>query len=185
VKTGRVLGILLASRVFGARPVTLTGYSLGSLVIFEALKYLSTLPPSETMHLIDDVFLFGLPAPSGDLKAWCAIRRLVCGRLVNGHVGANEDYVLAVLSRASAAFSGWGVAGLEPVAVQGVENIKCEGIVGHLQWVGKVGMALKTSGARGISQDQLEDKLKPVDDEKQEQNPMEDEDVDLLLNEVL
>jgi Protein of unknown function (DUF726) len=39
LKAGAVLGELLSNRVFGSRPVTLCGYSLGSLVIFEALKY--------------------------------------------------------------------------------------------------------------------------------------------------
>ena len=39
-KAGRVLGTLLAQRVLGNRPVTLVGYSLGSLVVFEALQHL-------------------------------------------------------------------------------------------------------------------------------------------------
>jgi len=151
IKAGRVVGILLASRVFGERPVSLSSYSLGSLVIFEALKYLATLPPTETVHLIDDVFLFGLPAPSEDLEAWRAVRRVVSGKLVNGYVDPVDDYVLAVLSRANSATTGrWGVAGLERVGVQGVENVKCEGVLGHLQWVSKVGMALEMSGAKGV-----------------------------------
>ena len=78
IKAGRVLGILLANRAFGKRPVTLVGYSLGSLVLVEALKYLSTLHVAETMHLIQDVFLFGTPAPTNP-RLWSAIRRVVGG----------------------------------------------------------------------------------------------------------
>jgi hypothetical protein len=144
-KAGGVLGLLLSSRVFGNRPVTLCGYSLGSLVIFEALKFLSTLHPSETANLIQDVFLFGTPAPTDD-ATWSALRRVVCGRLVNGF--AKEDYILAVLSRVSDA--SWGVAGLEAVQVKGVENVECEGVDGHLRWRELIGKCLKDSGALGI-----------------------------------
>ncbi|THH12520.1 hypothetical protein EW146_g7614, partial [Bondarzewia mesenterica] len=48
VKAGTVLATLLVSQAFGTRPITLTGYSLGSLVIFEALTRLAALPPSQT-----------------------------------------------------------------------------------------------------------------------------------------
>ena len=78
IKAGRVLGTLLVNRAFGNRPVTLVGYSFGSLVLVEALKYISTLEVTETMHLIQDVFLFGTPAPT-DLRLWSAIRRVAAG----------------------------------------------------------------------------------------------------------
>lgn len=128
LKAGAVLGELLSNRVFGSRPVTLCGYSLGSLVIVEALKYIATLPPSQTANLIQDVFLFGTPA-STDESTWSALRRVVCGRLVNGY--AKEDYILALLSRASS--GRWGVAGLQAVHVKGVENIDCD-VNGHVKW---------------------------------------------------
>lgn len=73
-----MLGTLLANRAFGNRPITLTGYSLGSLVLIEALKYISTLPVSGTTHLIQDVFLFGTPATTNP-RLWSAIRRVVAG----------------------------------------------------------------------------------------------------------
>jgi hypothetical protein len=144
LKAGAVLGELLSDRVFGSRPVTLCGYSLGSLVIFEALKYLATLPPSKTANLIQDVFLFGTPA-STDEATWSALRRVVCGRLVNGY--AKEDYILAVLSRASAVR--WGVAGLQAIQVKGVENIECE-VDGHVKWRGLIGSCLRDCGASGV-----------------------------------
>lgn len=157
IKAGAVLGDLLASRVFGSRPVTLCGYSLGSQVILEALKYLSTLPPSQTANLIQDVFLFGTPAPT-DEATWSAVRRVVCGRLINGY--AKEDYILAVLSRASDA--SWGIAGLKAVQVQGVENIECEGVDGHLKWRGMIGKCLRDCKAPGIIDEEVENQLAQV-----------------------
>ena len=156
LKAGAVLGELLSNRVFGSRPVTLCGYSLGSLVIFEALKYLTTLPPSETANLIQDIFLFGTPAPI-DESTWSAVRRVVCGRLVNGY--AKEDYVLAVLSRASSA--SWGVAGLEAVQVKGVENVRCD-VDGHIMWRGLIGSCLRKCGAPGIISEEVDAQLLEV-----------------------
>lgn len=163
LKAGAVLGELLSNRAFGRRPVTLCGYSLGSLVIFEALKYLTTLPPSETANLVQDVFLFGTPAPT-DESTWSSVRRVVCGRLVNGY--GKEDYVLATLSRASSA--SWSVAGLDAVHVKGVENVECE-VDGHVRWRGLIGSCLRNCGAPGIISEevdmQLLDIAMPIDKE--------------------
>ena len=145
VKAGKVLGTLLAERVLGARPVTLVGYSLGSLVIFEALRHLAALPPAQTLGLVHDVFLFGSPVPA-DAAAWAAARRVAAGRVVNGY--GRDDYVLAVLARVSGA--NWRVAGLSPVDVPGVEDVACEGVDGHLKWRGLVGQALAQCGAPGL-----------------------------------
>lgn len=158
-----MLGILLSQRVLGTRPITLTGYSLGSLVIFEALKYLSTLPPSQTTHLIDSAYLFGLPASTRDAVSWGKVRAVVSGRLVNGWVEPEEDYILAILSRASVLTEGsWGVAGLAPVMVKGVENVKCRGVEGHLKWIGMVGRCLEECGADGVVQREVENKVTDV-----------------------
>ncbi|TFK76309.1 DUF726-domain-containing protein [Pluteus cervinus] len=138
IKAGAVLGELLSKRVLGHRPVSLSGYSLGSLVIFEAIKYLSQLPPKETAHLIENVYLFGSPIPVDD-AAWTRIRRVVAGRVVNGYCSA--DYVLGVLCRVTS--GGWKVAGLEKVEVEGVENILCEQIDGHTRWRVEVGACLQ------------------------------------------
>lgn len=161
IKTGKALGILLAERVLGTRPVTLVGYSLGSLVIFEALQHLASLPPSQTLGLVHDVFLFGSPVPA-DPAPWAAARRVAAGRVVNGY-GTN-DYVLAVLARVSGA--NWGVAGLRPVDVAGVEDMACDGVDGHLKWRGMVGAALEQCGAPGVNSEevrtQLEVKLEEI-----------------------
>ncbi|TCD64549.1 hypothetical protein EIP91_003987 [Steccherinum ochraceum] len=165
VKTGRVLGILLAQRVLGNRPITLVGYSLGSLVIFEALQYLASLPPSETTPLIQDVYLFGAPVTT-DERAWSAARRVVAGRLVNGY--GSSDYVLAVLSRMSSA--SWKVAGLQAVEVQGVENVECSFVDGHLKWRGQVGRSLQLCEAPGVSQAEVE---KQIEERKEIDQEME------------
>ncbi|KAF8212107.1 hypothetical protein K438DRAFT_1902933 [Mycena galopus ATCC 62051] len=153
IKAGAVLGDLLANRVFGNRPVTLTGYSLG-LVIFEALKYLTTLPPSQTTHLIEDVFLFGTPVPT-DPAAWTSIRRLASGRVINGY--SEDDYVLGVLSRLSNV--SWGVAGLQPVDVMGVENVFCKDVDGHTKWRGMIGKSLQQCGAPGIVDERVDEQM--------------------------
>lgn len=140
IKAGVVLGDLLANRAFGNRPVTLAGYSLGSLVIFEALKHLASLDPSKSVHLIEDVFLFGTPVKA-ETDAWISVRRVVAGRLVNGY--AQNDYVLGVLSRLSDAT--WEVAGLQKVKVKGVENICCEAVEGHTMWRTAVGRYLASA----------------------------------------
>ncbi|KAI0029380.1 hypothetical protein K488DRAFT_56508 [Vararia minispora EC-137] len=151
LKTGAVLADLLASRAFGTRPITLTGYSLGALVIFEALRLLSQRPPTETAHLIQDVFLLGAPVKP-NMRTWAAVRRVVAGRLVNCY-GSN-DYVLAVLCRASDAT--WSVAGISPVEVQGVENFEISGVDGHLKWRGMIGSALLASGATDVNMAEVE-----------------------------
>lgn len=104
----------------------------------------------------------GTPAPAGDLKMWTRIRRVVAGRLVNAYVSAEEDYVLAVLARLSisslttaAVAADWGVAGLQPVPVSGVENIKVEGVKGHVQWRGMVGKALMVCGVNDLDMDEV------------------------------
>jgi len=71
-----------------------------------------------------------------------------------------EDYVLAILSRATMLTEGsWGVAGLAPVQVMGIENVKCEGVEGHLKWIGMVGRCLEKCGVSGIVQQEVENKV--------------------------
>jgi len=176
VKAGAVLGDLLSKRVFGHRPVTLTGYSLGSLVIFEALKYLASLPPSETTHLIQDVYLFGTPTTT-DASLWASVRRLVSGRLVNGY--STDDYVLAVLSRASDI--SWSVAGLQPVDVKGVENVLCDDVDGHTKWRGLIGKSLKRCGAPGILDSQVDLQIQEVAEAIENQTKLRPEEVEELI----
>lgn len=182
IKAGRVLGVLIVQRVLGNRPITLVGYSLGSLVIFEALQYLASLFPSQTIHLVEDVFLFGSPMSISD-GPWSAARRVVSGRLVNGY--SENDYVLAVLSRVSNI--SWGVAGMGPVPVKGVENIKFDNVDGHLKWRGLIGACLRDCGARGIvdvevekqqetKEKEIEERIMNAEAEAEDSSTQDDED---------
>ncbi|KAF7973409.1 hypothetical protein HWV62_15207 [Athelia sp. TMB] len=161
-KTGAVLGALLAARAFGARPITLVGYSLGAQVIFAALTHLAALPPAETLHLVQDVFLFGAPVPA-DAGAWAAARRVVGGRLVNGY--ARRDYVLAVLARAGGGV--WEVAGLQGVEVRGVEDVACK-VDGHTEWRGAVGRCMRECGVPGVSAARVEAQVRAGEKEEAE-----------------
>ncbi|RDX56805.1 DUF726-domain-containing protein [Lentinus brumalis] len=154
IKTGKVLGTLLAERVLGSRPITLVGYSLGSLVIFEALRYLATLPPAQTLGLVQDVYLFGSPI-TADPSQWAAIRRVVAGRVVNGY--SKNDYVLAVLSRVSD--MNWNVAGMGPIELRGVENIACDQVDGHVKWRGMIGQCLAQCDAPGVDRVQVQEQV--------------------------
>ena len=88
---------------------------------------------------------------------------MVSGRLVNGWVEPEEDYVLAILSRASMLTEGsWEVAGLAPIKVKGVENVKCEGVEGHLKWIGMVGRCLEKCDVDGVVQQEVENKVTDV-----------------------
>ncbi|KAI0320741.1 DUF726-domain-containing protein [Amylostereum chailletii] len=151
LKAGAVLADLLVSRAFGTRPATLTGYSLGALVIFEALCRLAELPPAQTAHLIQDVFLFGAPVTS-DTGPWTVVLRVVVGRLVNGY--SSDDYILAVLCWVSDV--SWSVAGISPVPVKGVENVECSGVDAHVKWRGMVGECLLACGAPGVNETEVE-----------------------------
>ncbi len=131
LKTGAVLADLLSQHVFGNRPVTLVGYSLGALVIFEALLHLATLPPAQIAHLIQDVYLFGTPVSTHPTQ-WTAVRRVAAGRVLNGY--STRDWVLGVVCRISEATI--DVAGIQSVDhVKGIENVCCdEDVEGHTQW---------------------------------------------------
>ncbi|KAL0946644.1 hypothetical protein HGRIS_012838 [Hohenbuehelia grisea] len=178
VKAGAVLGELLAIRAFGNRPITLVGYSLGALVIFEALKHLASISPKESTHLVQDVFLYGTPT-STDPDYWTSIRRVVAGRLVNGY--AKDDYVLAVLSRVSDA--SWNIAGLTPVDVKGVENVLCEEVTGHASWRGMIGRCLQLSRAPGIINSEVQRQIHEVAAAIEEDTKLTQEEIELVSQE--
>ncbi|KAI0699711.1 DUF726-domain-containing protein [Cytidiella melzeri] len=177
-KTAHVLGTLISERVLGNRPITLVGYSLGSQVIFEALQYLATLPPERTAGLVQDVFLFGSPVSAGE-AAWASVRRVVAGRLVNGY--STNDYVLAVLARASG--GSWGVSGLQAVQVQGVENVECKEVDGHLKWRGMIGKCLRQCGAPGVLDAEVEEQLKNKEKKIEKLTDLSKSDVKKILKE--
>ena len=56
----------------------------------------------------------------------------------------------------------WSVAGLAPVEVKGVENVKCEGVEGHLKWIGMVGRCLEKCDVDGVIPQEAESKATDV-----------------------
>ena len=167
-KAGRVLGTLLAKRVLGNRPVTLVGYSLGSLVVFEALQYLASLPPGETIGLVQDIYIFGAPV-SVQTSSWTSARRVVAGRLVNGY--SRNDYVLAILARLSDVK--WNVAGLQPVCVQGVEDVECTDVDGHLKWQTMVGRSLQLCETPGVVDSEVRKQVETQTEAIEQETDME------------
>jgi hypothetical protein len=67
---------------------------------------------------VERAVLLGMPLPH-DLKRWDTVRRVVAGRLVNGY--ATNDWTLGVIYRANLMTT--SIAGLQPGAHQGVENV--------------------------------------------------------------
>jgi hypothetical protein len=119
---GIMLAAELAARGFGRRPVTLSGYSLGALIVFVACEELAR---RELQGLVHDVHLVGAPVPAADTKRWEAVRGVVSGRLVN--VFNPGDWYLDVLSKGAGSSFG-RLAGRAPVllADAGIENVSVD-----------------------------------------------------------
>lgn len=127
---GRCLATVLDdAQAIGNRPVTLSGHSMGALVIFHCLLELYEL---KKFHVVKDVILLGSPIPlsgtsvSLDTEIWAKARSVVSGRFVNAYTGG--DWLLAFLFR----YMEWTlfVAGLQPIdGVPGIENVDVSTIV--------------------------------------------------------
>lgn len=124
-KAGVLLAEVLVQRLHGPRPVSLVGFSMGARVIFSCLSHLSTnYSKEETRGLIEQVVLLGAPVAASH-RMWPKIRELVAGRIVNGY--CSKDWVLGLMFRTSFLLS--GVAGIQPVCVQGVQNVDLTSLV--------------------------------------------------------
>ncbi|CAN6541565.1 unnamed protein product [Malus baccata var. baccata] len=121
-KAGKLLAEVLLKGIHGNRPVTLVGFSLGARVIFKCLQCLA-----ETEHhaeLVERVVLLGAPISIADEK-WEAARKMVAGRFVNAY--STNDWMLGVAFRAS--LLSRGLAGIQPINVQGIENVDVTDII--------------------------------------------------------
>lgn len=113
----------------GNRPVTLIGYSLGARVIFSCLQALSE--TERNAELVERVVLLGAPIAIKD-ENWEAARKMVAGRFINAY--STKDWMLGVAFRASLLTN--GLAGLQPVDVQGIENVDVtDTIEGHSSYL--------------------------------------------------
>jgi hypothetical protein len=130
-KGGKLLAEVLIERVQGNRPVTLIGSSTGARLIFYCLQELAE---RKQYGIVENAFLIGMPLSSDAEARWKSVRSVVAGRLVNAY--SKNDWVLAYLYRSLQ--MRFNVAGLEPIAFQGVENINIDDIVeGHNEYADK------------------------------------------------
>ncbi|GET87718.1 hypothetical protein, conserved [Leishmania tarentolae] len=114
--TGKDLAAALLDKQRGNRPVTLVGFSFGSLVIVECLRELERV---EAYGIVENVYLLGCTC-SSDPGLWCCLRRVVAGRLVN--VYTREDWTLWMMYRLNRTHLK-PMAGINPVNTPGVENV--------------------------------------------------------------
>lgn len=125
---GLILADSLIDRNLGARPITLVGFSIGSRVIFSALKELSK---KGAIGIIQNVYLFGSPIVFKK-DEYLQARSIVSGRFVNGY--ATNDWILGYLFRAT----GGGISrvtGLAKVELPDIENFDVtEFVPGHMAY---------------------------------------------------
>ncbi|CBZ25519.1 conserved hypothetical protein [Leishmania mexicana MHOM/GT/2001/U1103] len=114
--TGKDLAVALLDKQRGNRPVTLVGFSFGSLVIVECLRELERV---EAYGVVENVYLLGCTC-SSDPRLWRCLRRVVAGRLVN--VYTREDWTLWMMYRLNKTDLK-PMAGINPINVPGVENV--------------------------------------------------------------
>ncbi|KAI1656200.1 DUF726-domain-containing protein [Daldinia decipiens] len=148
-KAGAVLADVLINRIYGERPVTLIGYSLGARIIYCCLMILAE---KRAFGLVENVIIMGAPCPS-EVRVWATMKSVVASRLVN--VYSKRDYMLGFLYRSSS----WqyGVAGLQRIeGVPNVENFEVTQIAtNHLRYHHLVGSVLKKVGWEDINYDQI------------------------------
>lgn len=181
-KAGQVLADAIINRAQGERPITLIGFSLGARVIYSCL---TSLAERSAFGLVENVVLMGAPVPTSR-EDWKAIRSVVAGRVVN--VYSASDYILAFLYRTSSIQL--GVAGLQAIDVQGVENINVGHIVeGHLRYRYVVGTLLRDILGEDIEAGAIGKEkivLKTLDEKEQEQKGGEsvERDIDNVVDEA-
>ncbi|KAI0166232.1 DUF726-domain-containing protein [Xylariaceae sp. FL1272] len=166
-KAGEVLAEALINKAQGERPVSLVGYSLGAKVIYVCLQQLAR---RKAFGLVENVVLCGAPTPSNSAD-WRRIRSVVSGRVVNAY--STQDYILAFLYRSSSIQ--FGVAGLHPIAVKGVENINASDLVeGHTLYRHATGPILGHLGFEDIDVNELtNEKRRLHEQEKHEREQRE------------
>ncbi|ORY36814.1 DUF726-domain-containing protein [Rhizoclosmatium globosum] len=156
---GYLLADALESRVQGGRPVTLIGFSLGAVVIYEAILELgrrgrrngtdAAVVAGRVQSLVDQVVLIGCPVVPQQGE-WESIAEVVTGRVVNAYLSA--DSVLAMVFR-NKTKAWWGeVAGMGAVKdVPGIESVCLDGIVeDHGDYYLGLGKVLEKIGFDGV-----------------------------------
>lgn len=150
-------GLILADSIIdhnlGLRPITLVGFSLGSRVIFSALKELAR---RGALGLVQNVYMFGSPMVAKK-DEYLRARTVVAGRFVNGY--ATNDWILGYLFRATSGGI-MRVSGLASIDVPGIENKDVTALVpGHMAYRGMMPTLLQEVGwlVDGLEFTEIED----------------------------
>ena len=140
-KAGLILADVIRNRAHGHRPLTLAGFSLGALMIFECLRELSK-DPAPHLGIIENVVLFGLPAHFIPVHTWHCIRMLVAGRFI--HCYSKNDWILRFLYRVTS-LTVEDIVGLNALeGVASIENVDMTNFVhGHLEYAEKTNEMLQ------------------------------------------
>lgn len=148
-KLGAALADVIMGKAQGERAVSLIGYSLGARAIYACLMCLAE---RRAFGLVENVVMMGTPAPS-DPMAWCAMKSVVSGRLVN--VYSENDYILGFLYRTSSIE--FGLAGLQRVTgVDGIENVDVTAKISlHPRYQFLVGSILRHIGWEDMNREQI------------------------------
>jgi len=131
-------GVLLAQRLICdmpvSRPVRLVGFSMGARLIFSCLQELDRCGQRGAVR---EVVMLGAPI-SITPKKWCAARRAVSGRFINGF--CRNDWLLGVVFRTTRAFIK-SAAGLQAVSsivpeanVEDVDLLSAGLVKGHTDY---------------------------------------------------
>ncbi|KAF8336265.1 uncharacterized protein EI90DRAFT_3045098 [Cantharellus anzutake] len=152
-KAAILLAEALHDGIQGKRPVTLIGFSLGALVLFEALLILDSKGVGEggargVGPLVDTAVLISLPsAPSK--KEWRKARSQIGRRMVNAY--CSNDFVLASVGRLHEVLGGanmgsiGGLCSTDTIGgVDGVENVDLSSVIeGHLDISARMALILE------------------------------------------
>jgi hypothetical protein len=148
-KLGAALADVIMGKAQGERGISLIGYSLGARAVYSCLMCLAE---RRAFGLVENAVLMGTPAPS-DPMAWCAMKSVVSGRLVN--VYSENDYLLGFLYRTSSIE--FGLAGLQRVTrVEGIENVNVTTEVSiHPRYQFLIGSILRHIGWEDTDREQI------------------------------
>ena len=124
-KAAPLLADTLAERALGKRPVTLVAYSVGALLVFEALKILAE---RRLVGVVENVYFLGAAVSTDGTREWEAVRGIVAGRFCNAYL--EKDWLLSFLFRALDRSA--RVAGLGIVPAPGVRNVNLSGLSDRL-----------------------------------------------------
>ncbi|KAJ3400001.1 hypothetical protein CcCBS67573_g07485 [Chytriomyces confervae] len=150
-QAGYLLADALESRVQGARPVTLVGFSLGARTIFQCCLELAKRPGCQA--LVESIVLCGMPLDVTESE-WDAVGAVVTGKVVNAfHEG---DTLLQLLFRKNTGGIS-RVAGLAAVSLpsltksrkkkEWVTNVDLADVIGdHIDYFNKCTAVLEACG---------------------------------------